>query len=124
MARFPVPFGKRKSAVPKEDGDVVPSFRVLERTDPVGVKSFDDPRGARRPVSTVRPHSQVDNLAAEEENMFAHLNGNRYVIFLSGLVRRHGMYILEQITTVTRALTLNLPASPPLTFASHLAGIC
>ncbi|MBE3049367.1 hypothetical protein IMZ48_44085 [Candidatus Bathyarchaeota archaeon] len=79
MPRFPVAFGKRKSSAPKDDGEVVPSFRVLERTtDATGVKSFDGSRGVSRPMSTVRPYSQVDYLA-EEENMFAGLKVNRYV---------------------------------------------
>lgn len=78
MARFPVSFGKRKSAAAKEDGEVVPSFRVLERTDLEGVKTFDGSSRPARPVSTVRPYSQVDNLA-EEENMFTGLKVNRYV---------------------------------------------
>lgn len=77
MPRFPVAFGKRKSAAPKEDADVVPSFRVLERTDAVGVKTFDGSRGVARPMSSTRPYSQVDNLAAEDDNMFAGLNVNR-----------------------------------------------
>ena len=79
MPRFPVPFGKRKSSAPKDDGEVVPSFRVIERTpDATGVKNFDGSRGVSRPMSTARPYSQVDYLA-EEENMFAGLKGNRYV---------------------------------------------
>lgn len=78
MARFPVSFGKRKPAVAKEDGEVVPSFRVLERTDVEGVKTFDGSSRPARPTSTVRPYSQVDNLA-EEENMFTGLKVNRYV---------------------------------------------
>lgn len=78
MARFPVSFGKRKPAVTKEDGEVVPSFRVLERTDVEGVKTFDGSSRPARPTSTVRPYSQVDNLA-EEENMFTGLKVNRYV---------------------------------------------
>lgn len=57
---------------------MVSSFRVLERNEPVGIKSFDGNRGVARPISTVRPYSQVDFLA-EEENMFAGLKGNRYV---------------------------------------------
>jgi hypothetical protein len=77
MARFPVPFGRRKSAVAKEDGEAVPSFRVLERAE-VGAKSFDGPR-MTRPTSTLRPYSQTDILA-EEENMFASLTINRYVV--------------------------------------------
>lgn len=57
---------------------MVPSFRVLERTDVEGVKTFDGSSRPARPTSTVRPYSQVDNLA-EEENMFTGLNVNRYV---------------------------------------------
>lgn len=93
MPKFPA-FGKRKSAMPKEDGEVVPSFRVLERTDQVGVKSFDDPRAVRRPVSTVRPYSQADTLAPEEENMFVNLHANRYVVFFFLLVRGRRMFVL------------------------------
>ena len=78
MARFPVSFGKRRSAAAKDDGEVVPSFRVLERTDVEGVKTFDGSSRPARPTSTVRPYSQVDSLA-EEENMFTGLKVNRYV---------------------------------------------
>lgn len=100
MPKFPA-FGKRKSAMPKEDGDFVPSFRVLERADQTGVKSFDDPRAVRRPVSMVRPYSQVDNLGVEEENMFVNLNANRYVVFFLFLSGGAGCYyghLLKQIT--------------------------
>lgn len=78
MARFlPTSFGKRKSALVKENGEPVPSFRVLERNEIVGAKAFDG-HGTARPTSTLRPYSQVDVLA-EEENMFSGLKINRYV---------------------------------------------
>ncbi|CAI4217101.1 unnamed protein product [Parascedosporium putredinis] len=78
MAKFPVTFGKRKSATSNADPDgQVSSFRVLERTEVAGVKSFDGGSGLGRPIATtVRPYSQV-NMVADEDNMFANLQINR-----------------------------------------------
>ena len=81
MGKFPVTFGKRKSAANKDDTDgQVSSFRVLERTEVTGVKSFDGGAAQLRPFSTttVRPYSHVD-MVADEDNMFANLRVNRYV---------------------------------------------
>jgi len=93
MAKFPVAFGKRKSAANKEHVDgQVSSFRVLERTEVGEVKPFDSGSGLGRPITTttVRPYSQVDMLA-EEDNMFTSLKINRYAhpsccVFIDPLV--------------------------------------
>jgi hypothetical protein len=81
MPRFPVAFGRRRSTVTPDDfqnGQIAaPSFRVLERSEVVGGKSFDGGvRLARASHSFPQP---VVHEIAMEENMFADLKTNRYV---------------------------------------------
>lgn len=131
MPRFPVAFGKRKSGVSKEDGELVPSFRVLDRTEAVGVKTFNGHPGTGRPVSTARPYSQVDNLA-EEENMFSNLKMNRYVVsLLSHSIFIPSSFALRSLSPACPWKCVALPVSLShlsisrvAVFSSHFAGMC
>jgi hypothetical protein len=88
MPRFSVGFNRRRSAATADDLQNVQmtapeqsSFRVIERTDLPSGKTFDGgARLARAAGHTLpRPNTMVDLSA--EDNMFADLKGNRYVIF-------------------------------------------
>lgn len=87
MPRFPT-FVKRKSTADSLENVAVtgPSFRVLERTEVSGGKSFDG--GVRL---TGKPHGAHRSTASEvtvEDNIFADLKPNRYVFQLAGDIRR------------------------------------
>jgi hypothetical protein len=91
MPRFPVAFGKRRSAAHENVADA-PTFRVLERTEVMagagggsggsggsGARSLDAGSTMGRPLtSTPRTQAQPDMVSAED-NMFAGLKINRYV---------------------------------------------
>lgn len=75
MPRFPVAFGRRKSTADNlENAPVGPSFRVLERTEVAGGKSFDG--GARLSAKTHHlPKTSVENINVED-NIFADLKSS------------------------------------------------
>ncbi|KAH7326607.1 hypothetical protein B0I35DRAFT_139664 [Stachybotrys elegans] len=84
MPRFSVAFSRRKSAATAEDFENVQvnapessSFRVIERSEVNGGKSFDGgirlARATGHPLP--RPNTMVD--LSMEDNMFADLKGNR-----------------------------------------------
>lgn len=80
MPRFPVAFGRRKSAADSLENvpAAEPSFRVLERAEVVNGKSFDG--GARLAARTHHlPQTSVSGISIED-NIFADLKTNRYVI--------------------------------------------
>ncbi|KAM7223537.1 hypothetical protein V8F06_001011 [Rhypophila decipiens] len=78
MPRFPVAFGRRKSTADNlENAPVEPSFRVLERSEVAGGKSFDG--GVR--LAAARTHT-LPNLPNPrrpdlDDNIFADLKPNR-----------------------------------------------
>jgi hypothetical protein len=81
MPRFPVAFGRRKSTATAEDFQDAqvaagPSFRVLERSEVAGGKSFDGGARLSRAAGQM-PRTTVTDLPMEE-NMFADLKSNRY----------------------------------------------
>jgi hypothetical protein len=82
MPRFPVAFGKRKSTAENFENVSVAehSFRVLDRSEVTGGKSFDG--GATlAPRSHTMPQTIVSDAASvDEDNIFADLKTNRYVI--------------------------------------------
>jgi hypothetical protein len=92
MPRFSVGFGRRKSTAAAEElqnAQVAagPSFRVLERTEVTPGKSFDG--GARLSKATttaIYPRNDMSQLSVED-NMFADLKTNRYVVKKPTLTR-------------------------------------
>ncbi|KAK3941837.1 hypothetical protein QBC46DRAFT_310637 [Diplogelasinospora grovesii] len=86
MPRFPVTFGRRKSTADNLDNvPAEPSFRVLERSEVVGGKSFDAGKtfdgGARTNTKTyVPPKTSGSDVT---DNIFAGLKPNRYVLHVS-----------------------------------------
>lgn len=79
MPRFSVAFGRRKSTADNLENAAVtgPSFRVLERTEVVGPKTFDG--GARLTTTTHSFHRSTDSNVTVDDNIFADLKPNRYV---------------------------------------------
>lgn len=90
MPRFSVAFGRRRSTVnsdeflqngPVATGDQQQqqsSFRVLERTEVGGNKSFDGGLRLLQATTTAIPPKQHYDLSLED-NMFADSKNNRYV---------------------------------------------
>jgi hypothetical protein len=85
MPKFPVAFGRRKSALNSDDFSNAPltggsSFRVMERSEVAGGKSFDGGvRLSKASTTAVFPKSNLSD-ASVEDNMFADLKVNRYVL--------------------------------------------
>jgi hypothetical protein len=82
MPRFPVNFGKRKSTADNlENASPItePSFRVLDRAEVTGGKSFDGGArlGGRPLVGAPRPLIS-DAASMDDDNIFAGLKTNRY----------------------------------------------
>jgi hypothetical protein len=80
MPRFSVAFGKRKSTANdgSQDGQIPgPSFRVLERTEVSGGKSFDGGARLSRVAEGPLPKSYSQPVLRVEDNMFADLKMNR-----------------------------------------------
>ncbi|KAK4192621.1 hypothetical protein QBC35DRAFT_196930 [Podospora australis] len=77
MPRFPVTFGRRKSTADSLENAAVtgPSFRVLERTEVAGVKSFDG--GVRSAAKTHAMHKSTASEITVDDNIFADLKPNR-----------------------------------------------
>lgn len=90
MPRFSVAFGRRRSTVNSEEflqnGPVTTgdqqqqqsSFRVLERTEVGGNKSFDGGHRLLKAATTAIPPKHYNDLSLED-NMFADVKNNRYV---------------------------------------------
>lgn len=87
MPRFPT-FVKRKSTADSLENVAVtgPSFRVLERTEVSGGKSFDG--GVRLTGKPHGAHRSTPSEVTVEDNIFADLKPNRYVFQLAGDIRR------------------------------------
>ncbi|KAK4131981.1 hypothetical protein BT67DRAFT_140995 [Trichocladium antarcticum] len=79
MARFSVAFGRRKSTADSLENATAtgPSFRVLERSEVVGVKAFDS--SARLSTMTHSLHRPTRSDVTVDDNIFADLKSNRYV---------------------------------------------
>ncbi|KAM7197653.1 hypothetical protein V8F20_006543 [Naviculisporaceae sp. PSN 640] len=78
MPRFPVAFGRRKSTADNlENAPVEPSFRVLERSEVAGGKSFDG--GARLAAARTQtlPNIHKPSRSELDDNIFADLKPNR-----------------------------------------------
>ncbi|KAH6625955.1 hypothetical protein B0J18DRAFT_408344 [Chaetomium sp. MPI-SDFR-AT-0129] len=77
MPRFSVAFGRRKSTADNLENAAVtgPSFRVLERTEVVGPKTFDG--GAGLTTTTHSIHRSTDSNVTVDDNIFADLKPNR-----------------------------------------------
>ena len=76
MPRFPVSFGRRKSTADSFENAPIAesSFRVLERAEVAGGKSFDG--GARLATKPhLMPRTTVSDVV-EEDNMFADLRAS------------------------------------------------
>ncbi len=77
MPRFSVAFGRRKSTADSlENAPAEPSFRVLERSEVTGGKSFDG--GIRLAKTQPLPQAGDPDIAVDD-NIFADLKSNRYV---------------------------------------------
>lgn len=79
MPRFSVAFGRRRSTVDNLDNVTVngPSFRVLERSEVVGAKTFDG--GVKLTTTTHSLHKSTASDITVDDNIFADLKSNRYV---------------------------------------------
>jgi hypothetical protein len=88
MPRFPVNFRRKSTAAEDQNGPAEPSFRVLERPNSTNVKSFDGGVRLSRTAGGT-PKSNLHDLSMED-NLFAGLNSNRYVIsYASSLTAKH-----------------------------------
>jgi hypothetical protein len=79
MPRFSVAFGRRKSTADSLENTAAtgPSFRVLERSEVVGVKTFDG--GVRLSTVTHSLNKPTGSDVTVDDNIFADLKSNRYV---------------------------------------------
>jgi hypothetical protein len=84
MPRFSAAFSRRKSTADEVQNALINpaeqqhSFRVIERSDVANVKSFDG--GARLARASGNHLTRPGHLDIEQDdNMFAHLKGDRYV---------------------------------------------
>ncbi|KAL2263844.1 hypothetical protein VTK26DRAFT_4753 [Humicola hyalothermophila] len=77
MGRFSVAFGRRRSTADNLENATVtgPSFRVLERSEVVGAKSFDG--GVKLTTMTHRVHKTAGSDVTVDDNIFADLKPNR-----------------------------------------------
>jgi len=82
MPRFPVAFGKRKSTADTFENVSVAehSFRVLDRSEVAGGKSFDGGASLGVRSQTIPHHVMSDAASIDEGNIFADLKTNRYVL--------------------------------------------
>lgn len=95
MPRFSAAFSRRKSTADEvqnaliNPADQQHSFRVIERSDVANGKSFDG--GARLARASGNPLNRSSHLELDQDdNMFAHLKGDRYVNTTSCYQRSRG----------------------------------
>lgn len=83
MPRFSAAFSRRKSTADEVQNALINpaeqqhSFRVIERNDVGNIKSFDG--GARLARASGNHLNRPGPLDDQDDNMFAHLKGDRYV---------------------------------------------
>lgn len=125
MPRFPVAFGRRKSTADNLDNGQIaqPSFRVLDRSQvDGGQNSFDGgARLAARSHTYGRP--SVSSIAAED-NIFADLKNNRYVLspFFLALGTHNHMIIICIMMRVEVPCSISPADGNPITLVPLCAG--